>query len=146
LTKVQESASTLKSSLLDTKLEGKAVKVVYQPVDKLKLLFRLENLMDPFDSDSITVPVNMSSLVDSLWAASNPGTVRPTYNLGETSVTGNMYTKEMEDRRINWLTVNDGTESKGLHKGFSGDLVYLEPMRLRTFLLEYSPTQDAEFI
>jgi len=113
----------------------------------MKILFRLENMMDPFDSFSVDYPANMTLIIDLWWSQSNPGIPTPRYTLEETSVTGNMPVTEMEDRRVRWQAAgDDGTEAKVLHRGIKDGIVMLEPMRLRTFLLEYFPEEETKFI
>ena len=72
------------------------MKIVYQPLAKEKLLFRIENLMDPFDKDAETVSVNITAITSDLWINANPGVERPPNSLEEMSVTGNMPVEEMD--------------------------------------------------
>ena len=59
----------------------------------------------------------------------------PTWDISEMSLTGNMYLKEMMERKIKWKTVDDKEtpELSKLDYSTDFDKITLEPQRIRVF-------------
>jgi hypothetical protein len=115
------------------------VKIVTVPQEQNKILMRVQNLADIFDQDAATVQVNMATVVEGMWKAahSSDSVVQP-YTLTETSITGNIPMSEMQSRRLKWKTDDeDKVHKSNLSYTMDGDMIKLEPMRIRTFILEF---------
>jgi len=104
---------------------GTPVKLSFQPLSAMKMLFRFENLYDSFDAHAMNQPMDMDYLVGLMWAQSNPKVPTPEYELIETSITGNMPKEEMEARRVQWKTTSK--RAKKPSKDVSRTLVTVEP-------------------
>ena len=114
------------------------VKMIPIPLAIGKFMLRLQNLADPFDSDSKTQHVNKTMVIEALWKSANtPDAVMKQYTVTEKSITGNIDVKEMNDRRLQWKTVDDDKLVKKDLSFDDGDMVTLEPLRIRTFMIEF---------
>ena len=115
------------------------VKIVTIPMAQNKILMRIQNLEDKFNSDASTKQVNLTMVIEGMWkSAHSANTDVGCYTLTETSVTGNMPLTEMENRRLKWQT-DDGIDAlKKLSHEINGEMIQLEPMRIRTFTLEFN--------
>ena len=136
---------SLRDHFKELKEVNVALKLVFVPIAKNKLLFRLENNQDQFDADAQTYPIDMGHLIDLMWQGSNPFSEVPEYTLTETSVTGNMPVEEMQSRRIIWKTVDDDREDlvkSKIEYGIKDEVVSLEPQRIRVFIVEYKPAAE----
>lgn len=60
------------------------------------------------------------------------------YKVTETSLTGNQPLSEMNERRLSWKTVDDETLVKKDLDFSEGDIISLEPQRIRVFVVEFS--------
>jgi hypothetical protein len=77
-------------------------------------------------------------MIEGMWKSSNGDSKVGEYTLTETSVTGNMPVEEMQSRRLKWKTVDDGKyEDCKINYKMDGEIIDLEPMRMRTFMLEF---------
>ena len=130
----------MSSSLADVGIK-KNIKLVTVPLAKNKLLIRLVNMFDQFDGSSVDPDecyINETGLVTALFNSVNlEGDYA--YSLKELSLSGNMPIEEVEDRKINWKTVDDwrvDIEAKFKMDDKEG-MITLEPMRIRVFQLEY---------
>jgi hypothetical protein len=115
------------------------VKIVTVPMKQNKILLRIQNLADIFDQDSTTSKVNLTMVIEGMWKSSHAldSEVMP-YTLTETSVTGNMPVSEMQSRRLKWKTEDDAIlPASKLSYSINGDLIDVEPMRIRVFTLEF---------
>jgi len=133
------SAETLKAIHANAGV-GSAVKLVFQPMARNRLLLRIQNLEDSFDSSSQTYPINMPQLVAALWAGSNTGAPVPNNDVRETSITGNMDVEEMNARRIKWQTTTSrraATQVPDL-----GDEIQIQPQQIRVFDIEFFPSES----
>ena len=59
------------------------------------------------------------------------------YTVTEKSITGNQDLKSMNENRLQWKTVDDDKLVKKDLSFDEGDMVTLEPSRIRTFLVEF---------
>jgi len=60
------------------------------------------------------------------------------YNVLETSITGNQPLTDMNARRLSWKTVDDDILVKKDLDFSEGDIVTLEPQRIRVFVVEFT--------
>ena len=103
-----------------------------------KILMRIQNLEDQFNSDALTKQVNLTMVIEGMWkSAHSADSDVGSYTLTETSVTGNMPLEEMENRRLKWQTDDGIDDPKKLSYEINGDMIQVEPMRIRTFTLEF---------
>lgn len=123
------------------------VKVVHAPKARNLVHVRLENLADLYDENSKEYSINLSGIADALWKSANK--LAPVaydgLEITELSLTGNMELKEMQARKLKWMTVDD--EKMELPRSvvdyeFTPDLVKVEPQRIRVFALEFSPASE----
>lgn len=115
------------------------VKIVTIPKAKNKVLVRFQNLADQFDFDNPKM-VNLTTVVEGMWkSAHGEDSEVLSFSLRETSVTGTMTMSEMQSRRLKWQTEDDEDIPKTNLSYTVGDdnMLWLEPMRIRVFMLEY---------
>lgn len=111
------------------------------PMAKGKFMVRFQNIADLFDKDTEPKKVNKSSVFEALWKAgniNNKDAKMGSYSVVETSVTGNQPLKDMNARRLSWKTVDDDTLVKKNLDFSEGDIITLEPQRIRVFLVEFT--------
>ena len=115
-----------------------STKLVTIPMARNKILMRIENLEDKFFEGALPRNVNLTMIVEGMWKSSHsPDAPLGSYTLTETSITGNMPLSEMENRRLKWQTDDGLDEPKTLSYSVDGDMLYLEAMRIRTFVLQF---------
>jgi len=74
--------------------------MVAQPIERNKILLRLENIADYYDEGSVPQKVDFSNLCVTLWQRSNPGVDFSVISVQEMSLSGNMTLKAMLNRKI----------------------------------------------
>lgn len=108
---------------------------------KDQFMLRIQNLADPYDKAEAT-QVKVKDLATHISQYLNSENVN--FKLTETSITGNMPVEEMNVRRAVWKTVDDDKpefqRSKISHD--SGDVITMEPQRIRVFLVDIQKSQD----
>ena len=80
---------------------------------KNKILMRVENIADTFDSHGALVyqQVNLKTLIDSLFTLVNGDQLPFTSVVTELSLTGNQSYEEMASKRLHWKTVDDSNST-----------------------------------
>jgi hypothetical protein len=124
--------------MLNAGIHGR-VKLVTVPMKQNKMLIRVQNLADNFDDSAKTANVNMTLVVAGMWKAAHSvdSIVKP-YTLVETSITGTIPMSEMQSRRLKWKTdADDVLPQSKLSYSIDDGMIQLEPMRIRTFTLEF---------
>ena len=100
-------------------------------------MLRFENLADSFDPNAKTQSVNITEIINALWQSANlPDTTIAPFTVTEKSITGSQDLKMMNENRLHWKTVDD---DKLVKKDLSfdlGDIIILEPQRIRVFLIQ----------
>lgn len=76
------------------------------PMQKNKIMIRVQNLNDEYDGISQPLSIDMDSIAKIFWLEMNPENTTPTYKITETSITGNIEVNQMEQRRLKWKTVD----------------------------------------
>jgi len=103
-------------------------------------MLRFENIADTFDTEASSLDVNKTLVIEALWKSANQESdikdMKP-YTVRETSITGNQDLKEMNERRLHWNTVDDDKLVKKDLDFTEGDIVTLEPQRIRVFVVEF---------
>ena len=130
----------LSSELVDAGVTD-LVKMITVPMAKGKFMLRLQNIADHFDADAETKSVNKSQVIEALWKAGNiknKDLEMGSYSVTETSVTGNQPLTDMNARRLSWKTVDDASLVKKDLDFSEGDIIKLEPQRIRVFLVEFT--------
>ena len=74
--------------------------MVTQPIERNKILIRLENLADYYDDGASPQKVDFSNLCVALWQKANPGVEFSVISVQEMSLSGNMPLKDMLSRKI----------------------------------------------
>ena len=80
-------------------------------------------------------------MIEALWKAGNiknKGIKIGSYSVTETSVTGNQPLIDMNAKRLSWKTVDDASLVKKDLDFSEGDIIKLEPQRIRVFLVEFT--------
>ena len=96
-----------------TSNNNEVFKVVKMPLAKNKVMLRLQNLDDKFDTNSGSVNISLTQYAQQMWKEANPeATTVPSADIIETSVTGNIKVEDMEKRRINWMTKTSKTKKE----------------------------------
>ena len=117
------------------------VKMITVPMAKGNFMLRLQNIADHFDADAEAKSVNKSQVIEALWKAGNiknKDVEMGSYSVTETSVTGNQPLTDMNARRLSWKTVDDASLVKKDLDFSEGDIIKLEPQRIRVFLVEFT--------
>ena len=104
-----------------------------------KILMRVENIADTFDSQGTLVyqQVNLKTLVDGLFTLVNGDQLPFTSVVTELSLTGNQSYEEMAGKRLHWKTVDD-SNSKTEAPADTNDVIQLQQQRIRVFSVEYT--------
>lgn len=112
MSKVQEGAKNMPKPTTMLRDASQVIKIVKTPISKNEVSIRVQNLEDKFDSTSRPFNVSVYEYAVGMWKESNPSFAGDAnINIQETSVTGNMAVRDMEDRRIQWNT----TTSEGAY-------------------------------
>lgn len=115
------------------------VKLVTIPQAKNKILLRIQNLADKFNPEASTQKVNLTKMVEGMWkSAHSLDSEVGSYTLTETSVTGTIPMADMQSRRLKWKTEDEeDVPETTLTYEINGDMIDVEPMRIRVFTLEF---------
>lgn len=114
------------------------LKYVMVPMDKNKIMIRVENLNDEFDGVTQPLSFDIDAIAKGFWNEVNPKVALKTLKISETSVTGNMEVSEMEQRRLHWKTT-ESSEKPILVSDPSNIL----PMQIRVFVIEYEAESES---
>ena len=113
------------------------------PLGRNKILARFENMNDRFDNDETVQWLDMETFAKSFYQSSNPGE-SSSFTIQEVSITNNQLQSDLEARRVkkNWIGEDDVVRKdpkvQFIQKPQDKEGKYaLEPMRIRTFVLEY---------
>lgn len=134
-------------------------KVVFFPLWKNKILVRLENIADRFDTYAPTLKLNMEKFAYIFWMMSNPmSKSKYVPTITEVALTANMLEKELQEMRKKrqWKAKNDAEIAEKLSKNPELKAIYerdpmedkleditLVPQDLRSFVIsfeEYKPS------
>lgn len=115
------------------------LKYVMVPMEKNKVMIRVQNLNDEFDGVSEPLTVDMDSIAKIFWAEMNPDIAAASYKITETSVTGNIEVSKMEARRLKWKTTDKSGPLYSQTELNSNDIY---PMQIRVFIIEFTPVVD----
>lgn len=96
------------------------MKLVTFPADKNKIIVRLENL----NENNETAQVNVRSVAEAYWNETN---IKNPYALSsidieELSLTANMALSELQERKIQWQTVDDDKLTQNQIEDVSDDV------------------------
>jgi hypothetical protein len=129
--------------------------MVSQPLAKNKILIRLENIADLFDSESTPAKVNLD-FVKALYKEANSKALDDSsmkVQIKEMSLTSNMEIEEMLSRKIQWKTRDDPNgQPATMKQDFSIDelnQIKLIPQRIRVFeatLVQKSKESEESFL
>ena len=134
-----------------------SLKYQFIPMGKNNLLVRLENIGDKFDTDTYdpkptdfetTYVIDMHKMAKYLWDFANGEENFPmqTYNIVETTLTGNQEYKVMEDQKLKFKGIGDSKLVVPTHYADQAGLkVSVYQQAIRTFTIEYEPF-EANFI
>lgn len=102
-------------------------------MDQNKILMRVENLADIFDSNGAVqnTTIQLKNLCDGLYTMVNGATAAYTMSIEEMSMTANQSYQAMIDRKIQWTTV-DG-QQKMRAPSTNVDVIELQQQRIRVF-------------
>jgi hypothetical protein len=103
-----------------------------------KLLMRLENIADTFDSDGKLIfrEVNVVHLADELFRLSNQRASKGKTAIEEVSLTANQNYNEMSSSRLKWKTLDDKPVEPEAPESL--EKTRFQQQRIRTFKIEYS--------
>lgn len=102
------------------------MKLVTFPADKNKIILRLENL----NENNETAQVNVRSVAEAYW---NEANIKNSYafssiDIEELSLTANMALSELQERKIQWQTVDDDKLTHNQIEDVSDDIKSFKQM------------------
>lgn len=99
---------------------------------------RVENIADIYNSNGeVQVQtVNLTEVINGLWSIANDNACDFSFDAIETNLTGNQSYQTMSDNKINWLTVDDDTNSD--YNQDSINALQLQQQRIRVFKVAYT--------
>jgi len=150
--------SSLSQDLKDAGVAGEVTMVAF-PLDRNKILVRLENLADRYDVGAASKNVSLRAVLHAFWTSANQAHSQEYSDLlvEEMSLTANMKMTEMLERKVHWRTADDEKwqqmEKDGATHGLSygpspnsstEDQLLLEPQRIRVFSATFKPSDKAK--
>lgn len=117
------------------------IKFVTFPLDKFKIVLRVENIGDMFDTDN-TLQVSYVKLYDLanyLWAQSNENAALKGINIKETTLSGNQNYEEGQAARSKWKTEDDSNQGPAQPADKANWEIALQQQRIRQFTVEFVP-------
>jgi len=118
------------SNLLD-------LKYVMMPMEKNKIMIRVQNMNDEFDGITDPLAIDMYTIAKVFWGEINTDQDLDSFKVTETSVTGNQEVSKMEARRLKWNTTDKSGPLYSKTKLNDSNQIY--PMQIRVFIIEYTP-------
>lgn len=133
------------------------VKMATVPMGRDKIMLRITNMADLFDSDdrdATTQTVDLKDIARALWLEANFPVDESELNdvecdITEMTLTGTMPISEAQDRRIQWKTVDDDLDvynMSNISYEFDGSYAELEAQRIRVFMLEYTQAEETIYM
>ena len=115
------------------------VKLVSFPIDKSRVLLRLENLDDLHDKHAYPKFVDLTLLAQNMWTKVNGNLLGFTPKFTEMTLTANMEIEEMWNRKVKWQTADDDMKGEPVVDYTMDDpkMLKLEPQRIRVIKLEF---------
>ena len=137
--------------VLSGNTEVQTLKYQMTPMGKFKILVRLENLSDKFDTETYnpvptdqetTYMVDMNKMAKYIWDFANGQEDFPfsAINIEETSLTANQAVSEMQKNKNKFKGLDDKKIKVPTHAPDQpGKIVSVYQMAIRTFVIEYVP-------
>lgn len=110
------------------------------PEGKNKILVRFENIADRLDSDTAVQQLDVNLFAKTFYESANPGS-QSSFTIKEMSLTNNQLQSDLDARKSQdqWIG-DDDDKMVFVQKPVDKDGKYaLEPSRIRTFAIEYTP-------